>query len=160
MIPHSNTIRVGVVAFLVGLAIPLLVIWNPGRWTWAERVTGRMTASSVHPRGPSTTTPDTVAPAGRRIKYWQAPMDPTYVSTEPGKSPMGMDLIPVYEDETEAMIDRGVRVPSSFVQNFAVRTAVVEEGSIPVSIRTVGIVAHNEERVVSVNTKFRAPDMG
>ncbi len=33
----------------------------------------------------------------RRIKYWVAPMDPNYRRDKPGKSPMGMDLIPVYE---------------------------------------------------------------
>ncbi len=38
---------------------------------------------------------------GRKILYWRAPMDPTYISDKPGKSPMGMDLIPVYEDEVE-----------------------------------------------------------
>jgi hypothetical protein len=32
---------------------------------------------------------------GKKIKYWVAPMDPTYVRNEPGKSPMGMDLVPV-----------------------------------------------------------------
>ncbi|MEZ4483993.1 MAG: heavy metal-binding domain-containing protein [Syntrophotaleaceae bacterium] len=35
----------------------------------------------------------------RKIKYWVAPMDPTYIRDEPGKSPMGMDLVPVYEDQ-------------------------------------------------------------
>ena len=38
---------------------------------------------------------------GKKIKYWVAPMDPTYIRNEPGKSPMGMDLVPVYEDEGE-----------------------------------------------------------
>jgi Cu(I)/Ag(I) efflux system membrane fusion protein/cobalt-zinc-cadmium efflux system membrane fusion protein len=38
---------------------------------------------------------------GKKIKYWVAPMDPTYVRNEPGKSPMGMDLVPVYEEEGE-----------------------------------------------------------
>ncbi len=38
----------------------------------------------------------------RKIKYWVAPMDPTYIRDKPGKSPMGMDLIPVYEDEEES----------------------------------------------------------
>ncbi|MCB9681851.1 MAG: efflux RND transporter periplasmic adaptor subunit, partial [Alphaproteobacteria bacterium] len=38
----------------------------------------------------------------RRIAYWRAPMDPTYIREAPGKSPMGMDLIPVYEDELQA----------------------------------------------------------
>ena len=32
----------------------------------------------------------------REILYWKAPMDPNYRSDEPGKSPMGMDLVPVY----------------------------------------------------------------
>ena len=36
-------------------------------------------------------------PAGeRKIKYWVAPMDPAYIRDEPGKSPMGKDLVPVY----------------------------------------------------------------
>ena len=36
---------------------------------------------------------------GKKIKYWQAPMNPSYTSDKPGKSPMGMDLIPIYEEE-------------------------------------------------------------
>ena len=35
----------------------------------------------------------------KEILYWVAPMDPNYRRDEPGKSPMGMDLVPVYEDE-------------------------------------------------------------
>ena len=35
----------------------------------------------------------------KKIKYWVAPMDPNYRRDKPGKSPMGMDLVPVYEDE-------------------------------------------------------------
>ena len=79
-------------------------------------------------------------------------MDPNYTSDRPGKSPMGMDLVPVYEDE--GLADGQVRVSPSFLQNFAVRTADVQRGSLPVFIRTVGILAHNEERVVSVQTKY------
>ncbi|MGC8494346.1 MAG: efflux RND transporter periplasmic adaptor subunit [Syntrophobacteraceae bacterium] len=37
--------------------------------------------------------------AKRKILYWRAPMDPNYISKKPGKSPMGMDLVPVYADE-------------------------------------------------------------
>ena len=93
------------------------------------------------------------APAGeRRILYWRAPMDPNYTSDRPGRSPMGMELVPVYADE--GLGDGQVRVSPSFLQNFAVRTAAVHRGSLPVLIRTVGILAHNEERVVSVQTKY------
>ena len=35
----------------------------------------------------------------RNIIYWRAPMDPMEIYDEPGKSKMGMDLVPVYEDE-------------------------------------------------------------
>ncbi|MDO9533015.1 MAG: efflux RND transporter periplasmic adaptor subunit [Deltaproteobacteria bacterium] len=44
-----------------------------------------------------------VAPkAERKIKYWVAPMDPSYIRDKPGKSPMGMDLVPVYEEAAPA----------------------------------------------------------
>ena len=35
-----------------------------------------------------------------KILYWKAPMDPNYRRDEPGKSPMGMDLVPVYAEVT------------------------------------------------------------
>jgi len=38
----------------------------------------------------------------RKIAYWRAPMDPTKIYNEPGKSAMGMDLVPVYEDDHTA----------------------------------------------------------
>ncbi|MDA1313880.1 MAG: efflux RND transporter periplasmic adaptor subunit [Acidobacteria bacterium] len=90
--------------------------------------------------------------AERKILHWRAPMNPNYVSDKPGKSPMRMDLVPVYEDE--APTEGGIRVSRSFLQNFAVRTTEVQRGSLPMEIRTVGVLAHNEEKVVSVSTKF------
>jgi Cu(I)/Ag(I) efflux system membrane fusion protein/cobalt-zinc-cadmium efflux system membrane fusion protein len=36
---------------------------------------------------------------GRKVLYWYAPMNPNYHSDHPGKSPMGMDLLPKYADE-------------------------------------------------------------
>ena len=38
----------------------------------------------------------------REILYWVAPMDANYRRDEPGKSPMGMDLVPVYADEVDS----------------------------------------------------------
>ncbi len=34
----------------------------------------------------------------KEILYWVAPMDPNYRRDKPGKSPMGMDLVPVYKE--------------------------------------------------------------
>lgn len=86
-------------------------------------------------------------------------MHPQVLRHEPGQCPIcSMELVPKRRDAVEALglaADApGVRVPRTFLQNFAVRTAVVERGPLPVSIRTVGALAHNEESLVSVNTKF------
>ncbi len=87
----------------------------------------------------------------RKIKYWVAPMDPNYRSDKPGKSPMGMDLVPVYEDEGE---EAGtVRVDPNTIQSIGVRTAPVTVGELKKTIRTVGRVAYDESRIASVNSK-------
>ena len=49
---------------------------------------------------------DSAEDAGPEILYWVAPMDPNYRRDEPGKSPMGMDLVPVYAGDEAA--DSGV----------------------------------------------------
>ena len=36
------------------------------------------------------------------VLYWVAPMDANYRRDKPGKSPMGMDLVPVYADVAKA----------------------------------------------------------
>lgn len=36
---------------------------------------------------------------GKKAIYWRAPMDPMEIYDAPGKSKMGMDLVPVYADE-------------------------------------------------------------
>ncbi|MBN2319824.1 MAG: efflux RND transporter periplasmic adaptor subunit [Acidobacteria bacterium] len=91
-------------------------------------------------------------PKEKKIKYWVAPMDPNYISDKPGKSPMGMDLVPVYEEEEPAAT--GVHVDPNFIQNFAVRTTEAQKGSIPILIRTIGTLDYNQKNIVSVNTKF------
>ena len=79
-------------------------------------------------------------------------MNPTEISNKPGKDSMGMDLIPVYEDEQTQ--ETGIRVDPSFLQNFAVRTVKAETGSIPVDIRTVGLLNYNDKNLAFINTKF------
>ncbi len=45
-----------------------------------------------------------VAAEDKEVLYWVAPMDPNYHSDEPGKSPMGMDLVPVYADADNEVV--------------------------------------------------------
>ncbi len=91
---------------------------------------------------------------GKKILYWRAPMDPTYISDKPGKSPMGMDLIPVYEGEENLSTGSKLTIDPVVVQNIGVRTARVEIKRLKRDIRTVGHVDYNEEKLFRVNTKF------
>ena len=88
----------------------------------------------------------------RAVAYWRAPMDPSYTSHEPGKSPMGMDLVPVYEDELQA--EGTVTIDPATVQNIGVRTAPVERRPLHRTVRTVGRVDYDETRMTDVNTKI------
>lgn len=92
---------------------------------------------------------------GKKIKYWVAPMDPTYIRNEPGKSPMGMDLVPKYEEEGEANEPAStIRVDPVTVQNMGVRLAPVVRKPLTKTIRAFGNVTYDERRLYTVNTKF------
>ena len=79
-------------------------------------------------------------------------MHPDVVRHGPGTCPIcGMRLVRKADASEDA---GGIRVSQQFRQSFAVRTAPVERRDLPITIRTVGVLAHNEERLFSVNTKF------
>lgn len=89
---------------------------------------------------------------GKKIKYWQAPMNPTYIRNEPGKSPMGMDLVPVYEEEGEEKVPASViRIDPVTVQNMGVRLARVQRKPLFRNIRAYGTVAYDERRMKVVS---------
>ncbi|ERS88264.1 RND transporter [Marinobacter sp. EVN1] len=86
--------------------------------------------------------------------YWVAPMDPNFKSDKPGKSPMGMDLIPVYDDGGSADDTAGtVRISPTVVNNLGVRTEPVIQGRLPNNITTVGYVAYDEDQMVHVHPR-------
>ena len=92
---------------------------------------------------------------GKKIKYWAAPMDPTYIRQEPGKSPMGMDLVPVYEEEGDGKEPAStIRIDPVTIQNMGIRTEKVKMGSPVKTIRTVGNIIYDETRIYTVNMKF------
>jgi Cu(I)/Ag(I) efflux system membrane fusion protein/cobalt-zinc-cadmium efflux system membrane fusion protein len=92
---------------------------------------------------------------GKKIKYWAAPMDPTYIRNQPGKSPMGMDLVPVYEEkgqDNEAAST--IRIDPVTIQNMGVRLGRVERKPLVRYIRTFGNITYDERLIYTVNTKF------
>jgi RND family efflux transporter MFP subunit len=92
---------------------------------------------------------------GKKIKYWVAPMDPKYIRMEPGKSPMGMDLVPVYEEAGEEKEPAStIRIDPVTEQNMGVRYGMVVRKPLAKSIRTYGNITYDETRLYTINTKF------
>ncbi len=103
------------------------------------------------PDNPETLTGESPASDEPEILYWVAPMDPNYRRDEPGKSPMGMDLVPVYaEGQSEP---GGVSIDPTVAASLGVRTAPAERGPLARTIDTVGYVAYDEETIQHVHTR-------
>ncbi|MDZ7784346.1 MAG: efflux RND transporter periplasmic adaptor subunit [Halioglobus sp.] len=106
---------------------------------------------------PADTTGNEAADGGgaREILYWVAPMDPDYRRDEPGKSPMGMDLVPVYANEAGNGGDDqpSLRIDPSVINNIGVKIAKVERGPMVRRIDTVGFITPNEHRVSHVHVR-------
>ncbi len=94
-------------------------------------------------------------PGGAEPIYWKAPMDPGYVRDAPGKSPMGMDLLPVCEEEGDELPEGTVRINAGMIQNMGVRTALVERRDLTRVVRAVGRVAFDERLVEHVHIKVQ-----
>ncbi|EGL53900.1 MULTISPECIES: efflux RND transporter periplasmic adaptor subunit [Methylophaga] len=87
--------------------------------------------------------------------YWVAPMDPNYRRDKAGKSPMGMDLIPVYEEnETSQNSGPGtITISPDVVNNIGVRIVKAEYGPIHSEINTVGYVQYDEDKLVHIHPR-------
>ncbi len=92
---------------------------------------------------------------GAEALYWKAPMDAAYVRDGPGKSPMGMDLVPVCPDPTGENESGEIRINPALVLNMGVRTARVERRDLARTIRAVGRIAYDERQVAHVHTKVQ-----
>lgn len=132
--------------WIAGVAVVLLAAG--GGW-WAGARTGLPGGMGTDSAG------EEACPGGAEPLYWKAPMDPSYVREEPGKSPMGMDLVPVCPGEEGAPEPGVVRIDPVVMQNMGVRTAPVERRDLARKIRAVGRVDYDERRVSMVHTKVQ-----
>ena len=87
--------------------------------------------------------------------YWVAPMDPNYQRDQPGQSPMGMDLIPVYKESSvgEGEGPGSIKIESAVINNLGVRTAAVENRLLRQTINTVGYVQFNQDSIVHIHPR-------
>lgn len=91
--------------------------------------------------------------------YWVAPMDDSYRRDKPGKSPMGMDLVPVYanDDATSAKSNERtpgtVMIPPNVQHNIGVKVAPVTIGTLQQTVTAVGNVAYDEDSIVHIHPR-------
>jgi Cu(I)/Ag(I) efflux system membrane fusion protein len=88
----------------------------------------------------------------KEILYWVAPMDANYRRDKPGRSPMGMELVPVYADDMGGD-GNSVTIAPEVVQNLGVRTAVAERSRLWRGIDTVGYVDYDESKVSHIHLR-------
>jgi membrane fusion protein, copper/silver efflux system len=91
----------------------------------------------------------------RKLKYYKSTMIPGEVRETPGKDSMGMDMVPVYEDEAAAADAATISIDPVTIQNMGIRAATVTRGPLRRVIRTVGTIDYNEPALADVTTKFR-----
>lgn len=89
-----------------------------------------------------------------QILFYRSPMNPTVTSPTPTKDSMGMEYIPVYADgPTEAANAGTVQIDPVVIQNIGVRTAIAEKIALSRTIRSVGRVDFDEERMARLHPK-------
>ena len=101
-----------------------------------------------------------MAPKEKKIKYWVAPMDANFRRDEPGKSPMGMDLVPVYEEVDDMASDNEsskglpkIRINPSTAQNMGVRIEKATVNELSRTINTIGSVSYNEDTLHHIHAR-------
>ena len=79
----------------------------------------------------------------RKLLYYRNPMNPAVTSPVPMKDQMGMDYVPVYEEETATAQTSGVYISPEKQQLIGVKKGRVEKRKLTGQILTVGRVAYD-----------------
>ncbi len=88
----------------------------------------------------------------RKILFYRHPMNPEIISDHPQKDEMGMDFVPVYEDEVS---ESGVvSIDPEVQQKMNIKTVKVELRELPSKVVTNGILRTDETREFIVTTRL------
>ena len=143
-----------VAALALGAAIGLGIAYRQELRAWAG---GQNAAAVDHGDDAMATAAAMDLPTQRRVLFWYDPMHPAYTSDQPGIAPdCGMNLVPKYADEVEAMQDRPpgtVMLSVEKQQLIGVRTAEVRRERLMRTIRTVGRVEADETKLARIHVK-------
>ncbi|GJD94494.1 efflux RND transporter periplasmic adaptor subunit [Methylobacterium iners] len=98
--------------------------------------------------------PAVAAGGARRVRFYRNPMGLPDTSPVPKKDSMGMEYLPVYEDE--AGDESTVRIPPGKVQRTGVRSETVERRVVSRPVRVPGTLQPDERRITVVSTRSDA----
>jgi Cu(I)/Ag(I) efflux system membrane fusion protein len=91
----------------------------------------------------------------RKILYWQDPMHPERRSDKPGKAADGMDLVPVYAEESAAKRPEGAfKITAEKQQLIGVQYGEVTSRALAKTTRAVAKLAYDETRITRVHSKI------
>ena len=94
------------------------------------------------------------ADENKKILFYRNSMNPSVTSPVPAKDSMGMDYVPVYADDSNTDSVAGtVKIDPTVVQNIGVRTAKVKVEALSKTIRAIGRVDFDEERMARLHPK-------
>ncbi len=79
----------------------------------------------------------------RKILYYRNPMNATATSPVPMKDQMGMDYVPVYEEQTSSAKTSGVYISTEKQQLIGVKKGKIEKRNLAGQILTVGSIAYD-----------------
>ncbi len=136
---------------------PTYVSDHPGQCPICKMDLVPIETSAASGSGPAA--PPRAAGGGRTVLFYRSPMDATVHSPVPMKDAMGMDYVPVYDDEANGPVVAGramVALSPERRQLLGVRSEPVSRRHLERTIRTVGRVAMDERRVHHVHTKYEA----
>src|ERR1017187_10291919 len=94
-------------------------------------------------------------PAERKVKHYKSTMNPGEVSPGPAKDSMGMDMVPVYDEQAAAAESSAITIDPVTMQNMNLLTGLVTRGPLRRVVRTVGAVDFDETALTEVTTKFK-----
>ena len=89
------------------------------------------------------------------ILFYRNAMNPSVTSPIPAKDSMGMDYLPIYEgEENDPNALKGiVKIDGVTIQNMSVRSTKAIQTTLSRTVRAVGRVTYDEERLVRLHPK-------
>jgi membrane fusion protein, copper/silver efflux system len=103
--------------------------------------------------GPHRTAAAPPGSAEGKVLYWYDPMVPGQHFDHPGRSPMGMQMVPRYAAEGSAGV---VQIDPATVQNLGVRTATVQRQALAASLEVPGTVTWDLRQATTVSARVDA----